>query len=463
MKQVLTCLACAVLLATPTSSAAAGKGEIPTVIRMTVRPAAEPVPALKYRFLPRASDQKVGNAALLYYRMLDRIDGKDDGDKLAEWLDLAPDKLPRAEVRRMLDKYAAILKETALAARRDHCNWAFPFREEGLNTALPPLSKFRHLAKVLALRARLEIAEGQLDKAIRTLQTGFAFSRHQADGDLLISGLVGAAMTDMMLRQVQALSQAPDAPNLYWSLSALGRPAVDISKGLWNEAEGLYLWFPALRDVTKKPVRLEDYEGLFGGHVFNTTASTTERKLAATAMGIKLYPHARKYLAGKGHSAKQIDAMGVPQAIAIYMVETFERLRDNMFKWFLLPYHEAHADIRRSELALRTAVADPAMPGFPLAMMLPALGRAYFHQVRLDRRVAAFRCIEAVRMYAAGHDGKLPSKLGDIRAVPVPLNPVTGRPFGYTRAGRTFTLIADAPSDMRGEDTDRYEVTLTAK
>jgi len=461
-RNIITCLVSAALLAATIPGGAAAQDK-PSVIRMTVSPASEPVPALKYRFLPRAFEQKLGNAALLYYRMLDRIDGKDDAEKLSKWLDVAPAKLPRAEVRRMLDKYATILKETELAAGRDHCNWAFPFREEGLNTTLPPLSKFRHLGKLLALRVRLEIAEGQFDKAVRTLQTGFAFARHQADGDLLICGLVGGAMTDTMLRQAQALSQAPDAPNLYWALATLRRPAVDISKGLWNEAEGLYLWFPALRDVTRKPIRLEDYEALFSGQLFDTRASATERKLAVTALGIKLYPHARKYLAGKGCSAKQIDAMPVRQVIAIYMVETFERLRDNMFKWFLLPYHEAHASIRRTELAMNTAVVDPAMPGFPLGMMLPALGRAYFHQVRLDRRVAALRCIEAVRMYAASHDGKLPQKLSNVRAVPVPVNPVTGRPFIYKVSGRTFTLIADAPSDMRDADTDRYEVTMTAK
>src|ERR687887_746655 len=39
-------------------------------IRLTIHPAAEPVPALKYRLLPELDEQEPGNRALLYYRSL---------------------------------------------------------------------------------------------------------------------------------------------------------------------------------------------------------------------------------------------------------------------------------------------------------------------------------------------------------------------------------------------------------
>jgi hypothetical protein len=458
---VITCIACVALLAgiVPTSASAEDK---PRVFRMSVSPAAEPTPALKYRFLPRVFEQKSGNAVLLYYRMLDRIDGKDDAKTLKKWLVTAPGKLPRPEVRRMLAKYARVLKEMKLATRQDRCDWAFPYREEGFDTILPPLNKFHHLARVLALRARLEIAEGKLDKAIATLQTGFTFAGHLADGDLLVCGLVGAAIAEVMFVQVQAFSEAPGAPNLYWALVTLGRPTVDISKSIWNEADSLFLLFPALGDMKRRPFTPQDWQTMFG-LFFNNLGSPSEKKLAATAMGIKLYPHAKKHLAGKGLTAKQIDAIPVSQAIATYMVETFEQLSDDQFKWFLLPYHQAHAKIKRAETTVRRSMADPDMRGFPLALMLPGLGRACFRQACVDRRVAALRTIESVRLHAAANDGKLPAKLADITAVPVPLNPVTGRSFGYKVSGRTFTLTADAPSDMEASDTDRYEVTVTAQ
>ena len=71
MKRTVTaCLVYVASFVAPLPAHAAGEDK-PRVIRMTVSPAPEPIPALKYRFLPRAFEQKAGNAALLYYRMLD--------------------------------------------------------------------------------------------------------------------------------------------------------------------------------------------------------------------------------------------------------------------------------------------------------------------------------------------------------------------------------------------------------
>jgi hypothetical protein len=53
----------------------------------------------------------------------------------------------------------------------------------------------------------------------------------------------------------------------------------------------------------------------------------------------------------------------------------------------------------------------------------------------LDRRVAALRVVEAIRMYAATKGGALPESLDNITDVPVPLDPVTGKPFGYHLEG----------------------------
>ena len=41
------------------------------------------------------------------------------------------------------------------------------------------------------------------------------------------------------------------------------------------------------------------------------------------------------------------------------------------------------------------------------------------------------RYVEALRIYAAAHDGKPPAKPADI-SLPLPLDPVTGKPFDYS-------------------------------
>ena len=71
---------------------------------------------------------------------------------------------------------------------------------------------------------------------------------------------------------------------------------------------------------------------------------------------------------------------------------------------------------------------------------IPAMFNVYAASVRLDRHIAALRCIEAIRLHAAANGGKLPAKLSDIKAVPVPTDPATGRPFVYRVQGDRVTL-----------------------
>jgi hypothetical protein len=473
MKRVIPSIALLAL-----ASVAAGAGQVnsirvgdrrakksPGVFRMTVRPAAEPDPALKCRFLPPLLDRRRGNAALFYYRMLDRIDGKEDGDRIGKWLEMPPGKLPREEVASLLDRYSFVRREAARAARREQCDWQLPIREDGFATVLPGLSEFRHLGQVLALQARLQIAEGKLDEAVRTLQTGFSFARQVAEGRTLVTGLVGIHAADTMAQQVRALAQAPGAPNLYWALASLGEPTIDAIRWASYEAEIVFVGFPALHELKAEGITVQQWRDI-NREIRKVSGLLGDGRLFAlfpTAVAMKLYPEAKKYLASRGYDRQKIEAMAVHQAIAIYTVESFERRRDDLFKWLHLPFWEAYPGMQQMKRSLGRGAVDPSMAGFPLTLLLTNMRRPFFVQARLDRRIAALRCIEAVRMYAAAHEGKLPARLSDVRQVPIPINPVTGKPFGYKVAGNTFTLEAVAPAELGARETDRYEVTLIAR
>ncbi len=78
--------------------------------------------------------------------------------------------------------------------------------------------------------------------------------------------------------------------------------------------------------------------------------------------------------------------------------------------------------------------------------MLPAVSKVFAYRAKIDRRIAALRCVEAVRLYAAAHDGKLPPSLDEIKDVPVPTDPVDGKPFGYRVVGdRAFLSSTPFP------------------
>src|SRR5262249_18336243 len=61
---------------------------------------------------------------------------------------------------------------------------------------------------------------------------------------------------------------------------------------------------------------------------------------------------------------------------------------------------------------------------------------------RIDRRFAALRCLEAIRLYAATHDGKLPAALKDAGDLPTPVDPITGLAFEYEVKDDTARLKA---------------------
>src|SRR5262249_53302240 len=128
-------------------------------------------------------------------------------------------------------------REVDLAARREQCDWELTerFKKESFAMLLPDVQWFREVAILLSLRARLEIAEGKFDKALYTLQTGFALARHLTDTPILITHLVGIAIGQVMLARLEELIQQPGAPNLYWALTHAPRPLFDLRKPLQGE------------------------------------------------------------------------------------------------------------------------------------------------------------------------------------------------------------------------------------
>jgi hypothetical protein len=91
---------------------------------------------------------------------------------------------------------------------------------------------------------------------------------------------------------------------------------------------------------------------------------------------------------------------------------------------------------------------------------LPATQQLLAARARLERSFAALRCVEAVRLYAAGQ-GKLPGSLNDVTQVPLPVCPITGKPFEYRLQGDKALLSAPAaPAEAGPVLPLAYELTL---
>jgi len=82
---------------------------------------------------------------------------------------------------------------------------------------------------------------------------------------------------------------------------------------------------------------------------------------------------------------------------------------------------------------------------------------------RLDRHVAVLQCIEAIRLYAAANDGKLPNQLNNIIEAHIPEDPVLKKPFTYHCINVMAILEAPAPEGTTIKEAMRYELKMATK
>jgi hypothetical protein len=90
----------------------------------------------------------------------------------------------------------------------------------------------------------------------------------------------------------------------------------------------------------------------------------------------------------------------------------------------------------------------------------PAHDRVRMIVKRLDNHVNALQVVEAIRHYAATHDGQLPQTLSDVKDVAVPNDLVSGKPFEYNRSATGATLQSAIPEGGNERDAIHYDIVL---
>ena len=460
-------LALAVVLEAPSvvsaqvlSKSSPSKPEVKAT-ELEATPMPSPTPAFRYRLLPRQCDRTAGDAAPVYLRLR----SEDDEDawrqlkaKPPEWLQLPLDQFPKAEARALVDRSSKLLRQLEFGSRRRTCDWNYTIAEEGdhiFEISLADAQEMRVWGRLLALKARVEIAEGKFDEAARTLETGVAFARHVGEGPFFINALVGISMATQMLALVEEWIGQPDAPNLYWALTALPRPLVPARDSMEQEQKTLDTFVPGL-DELERPradaewslllarfhARMAYWSKLLAvGGEMNPTYPPRAQDLEG--FKASLLPEARAFVKDR---RGPIDGWSDDRLVMVYVADRYRGFRDDLFKQGYLPATEASALWPDAYKRLHALKATP----FGLfAQFSPAVAAVQSAESRLDRKVAALRAVEAIRLQAHADGGKLPESLARITAVPVPPDPSSGRPFEDRREGDSLSVIApDIRSDL---------------
>ena len=119
--------------------------------------------------------------------------------------------------------------------------------------------------------------------------------------------------------------------------------------------------------------------------------------------------------------------MSDDEAVARAIVTQQRDLRDEVFKATYLPWREGQAQLEAAEQRQQSIKSGPMVF---FAALHPSLKNTMAVEMRLERRINLLRLVEALRIHAAAHGGKLPESLSQVSEVPIPDDPATGHPFG---------------------------------
>jgi hypothetical protein len=424
----------ALVLLTATLGAPPSASASEPVVTLTVSPAAAPKPALKYQLLPEVRELKTGNSTQWYLRCFmeqrNFFFNKEAVATRARQRTAPLANLPKEELR----NYGGnALTQADYGARLDTCDWHALDRvhTEGTDLRLPELAPLHELAVALQVRFRGEIARGDFDDAIRTAKTMLQFARHLGEYPTGAGARLGLTIEEMALEALTEMVQQPNCPNLYWALTDLPAPLVDLRKGAQGDRVLADTELRTLRAEAMSDADLEDLVSRLSGRAgfAREQAGKPPRNLRAelTARtkdtdGVRA---ARQRLTDAGYTKG--DGFSALHVILLDEKREFEDRRDadltqlGLKLWEIAPKNE-----------------KPKTEGL-FADLMPGVRGARQAQGRLEQRIALLRHVEALRMCAAVHAGQLPAKLSDA-GVPLPTDPFTGKPFGYEVKDGTAVL-----------------------
>ncbi|MDC0937127.1 hypothetical protein OAS39_12650 [Pirellulales bacterium] len=453
--------------------------------KMSVTPAAEPVPALKHRLRLREIDLKQGNAAPYYYRaLLDAAEVRRKihdqyGDEYHTWYaaeDTPLDKIPLEKVREAVGRWLGPMTHLRVATSRRRCNWEWNIEEirgpDLIAFYLSEIQESRSLARALMLQARLALAEGRFDDALDILRINYRLARDVAKEPLLVCDLIGMAIAGVGHESTVELISQPGSPNLYWALTELPRPLIDIRESIRGEMSLGLRTFPFILDAETAEHSAEEWAVLLANAMLEMQSLVTYpsvvipedqqilTRLGVTAMSVAVYPDAKRRLIAGGMAEQRVENMPAGQVVAIDSLREYRRVADELEKWQYLPYHVVKS--RKIDDPFDMPGAEGALShgyGYALAAtLLPAIESARTAEQRLVWLTDGIRTVEAIRMHAAS-TSKLPSSLEEIEVVPVPENPATGGSFHYEFDGKTAVLELPFSDGFAGV-AYRFEITL---
>jgi hypothetical protein len=418
-------------------------------------------PLMKYRLLPAEYELHDGNAAPILLRLCwEQIPYFSKVvPTFSEYLDVP---LGDARLRNEQDIFA-FYRTLKRAAYRRTADWEYPIGEEPAATILlPDVQGARFVVgDGLAVWIRQRLARGQLAEAREGILVGLAVSRHYARTPFLITQLVCTHIDSLMLSRLEELVSQPDCPNLYWALSALPRPLVDVRRSIELEQRFLEMTVPGLDDLDQ--LKTPDQWTTRAKGVFNYfleagnsgPIASDAFKSILTRLENRARNELSEWFAG---GPAQVAQMSSAEAVVRWLVHVNQEHSQEASALMSLEPPAAIPRLAALEKRITQFHAELGLQNLYTIQNTPG---SFLSTHRLERQIDALRVVEGIRDYAARHDRQLPTSLDAISDTPIPLDPLTGKPFHYEVKADEATLSAEGfPSKGRVIAEIRYHIKI---
>ncbi|MDR2170074.1 MAG: hypothetical protein LBP59_08030 [Planctomycetaceae bacterium] len=345
-----------------------------------------------------------------------------------------------------------------------------------LNILLNEVQTVREMGRYLHDKADWEIRNGKFDDAIKTIKTGFALGNHvkqTASNGTFMNVLVGIAINNVMYSQLFHLVSQPDAPNLYPALTQIYvnyKTATDMING---EQEFLFNQIAkrsvldnidnapeeVCKDIFNRLIKVAgDFMDVSYDKYDDRNDAGRQQSFLSSLACLVSYSPALKRLRDRGLSEEEIKSLSVYQVVTPYIVASLLQVYDAMSVEMTFDPWESYDAVKfddRGTPVYSEYVNPVELLLSQLVIAVRASKIAVRREVQLLDRI---KIVEAVRYYAAVHDGKLPESLDAIKELPVPkICPITGKPYNY-KVIDGKRIILDFRMGWRGNEEQNNEL-----
>ena len=438
------------------------------------------------------------------------------------WGDNIPNELPPEERDRFIEDYNELFEILDNASLYAECDWELSPQDLDWHLDKSISDHFlwsnENITWLLMIRTCYALEHNDFELAIRSTRSLFAMADNLLKLPMMTNTILTSGNISKGASCVRKLIASGKSPNLYWPLTQIPRFSKYHLQAVESDRNCLFSWHPQLKEVDN-PNRdtdlsfwqsfatkfIESFQGdtqeilmeiatfAFEGEeceIENVPwekikEKARKRLLEQAAETYKndptsfeaykesLYspnlqtildelPRIKQTILDGGYAPERVEQLCAEHLIAIYTVRIHEELLDEVTKWFGVDYltWQAHPNGKAQEAAHQiiqsygTKLADMAANTLGIF--------AYEMLTGCEQEIDALRIVEAIRLYAASHDGKLPKKLDKITEVPIPWDPTTGKSFKYkvekTDEGRLGVLKFTS----KGVWKYRYEIQITS-